>query len=110
MNRTWIVVLAGAIGLTSFAETAPLKAAEAQAAAPRTLEASRARVRAEAVTSLALGDVETVRSRRKLRRRYVVPRRFSPRYIHRRGRWCGSGRYYGRRCYYTPRILKPFRR
>ena len=33
--------------------------------------------------------------------------RYSLRYIHRRGRWCGK--WYGRRCYYTPRPLRPLR-
>lgn len=109
MNRTWIVALVGAIGLTGLAETAPLAASETRVA-PLTLEALRANVRSDAMTSLALGDVETVRHRRGHRGRSFAPRRLSPRYIHRRGRWCGRGRYYGRRCYYTPRILRPFRR
>lgn len=110
MNRTLLYALAGAIGLTGVVETTPLTAAESPGAAPRSLDALRGAVRAEAMTSLALGDVETVRQRRSNRRRYYAPRRFGLRYIHRRGRWCGNRRWYGRRCYYTPRILRPFRR
>ncbi|HVI29469.1 hypothetical protein [Hansschlegelia sp.] len=33
--------------------------------------------------------------------------RYSLRYMHRKGRWCGK--WYGRRCYYTPGPLRPLR-
>lgn len=109
MRKTFFYALAGALVITGVAETTPLSAAERASSGPRTLEQLREQVRPEALTSLALGHVETVRHRRGHRRRYYAPRRYSMRYVHRRGRWCGRGAYYGRRCYYTPRVLRPFR-
>lgn len=109
MKKTFLYALAGAIGLSGIAETTPLTAAEASAGAPRSLEQLREKVRGEAMTSLLAGEAQEVRHRRGHRRRYYRGSRWSPRYVHRRGRWCGRGRYYGRRCYYTPRILRPFR-
>lgn len=109
MKKIIFYALAAAFAVTGVAETTPVSAAERTTFAPRTLEQLREQVRSEALTSLALGDVETVRHRRGHRRRYAAPRRYSMRYIHRRGRWCGRRGYYGRRCYYTPRVLRPFR-
>lgn len=109
MNRTLLYALAGAIGISGLSETTPLAASEDGALAPRSLEQLRDKVRGEAMTSLLAGETEQVRHRRWHRRRYAPRRRYSIRYIHRRGRWCGNKRYYGRRCYYTPRVLRPFR-
>lgn len=113
MKKPLLYALAAAFAVAGVAETAPSAVAEPSAATPRTLEQLRAKVRGEAMTSLALGDVETVRHRRWHRRRYAprrrfVPRRYTLRYIHRPGRSC-RGRFIGRRCYYTPRILRPLR-
>lgn len=109
MKKIWLYALAGAIGVTGLAETAPQAQAESGSAAPRTLEQLRENARANAMTALATGGTEQVRHRRWHRKRYVAPRRYSMRYVHRRGHWCGKKALYGRRCYYTPRILKPFR-
>jgi len=56
------------------------------------------------------GAVVDVAMRRVNRRQYRRPGVFRSRTlsrVHRRGRSCGK--YTGRRCYYTPRLLKPFR-
>lgn len=121
MKKTFLYALIGAFALGGLTETAPVRASESGPAAPRSLEQIRDSVRAEAMTSLALGETQAVVHRRWHRRR-VVRRHYAPRrryvrrnvirsrplaYIHRRGRWCGK--YVGRRCYYTPRALRPFR-
>jgi hypothetical protein len=112
MKKTLLYALAAAFAVSGVAETTPVLAADGGSNAPRSLDELRASVRAEAMTRLALGEVDEVRHTRWHRRRYaprrrVVPRRYTLRYIHRRGRWCG--RWVGRRCYYTPRPLRPFR-
>jgi hypothetical protein len=107
MKKTLLYALAGALAIAGVAETAPPAAADPAAAGPRSLEELRLKLRSEGMTSLAAGDLQTVRHRRWHRSRYV-PRRYTLRYMHRRGRWCG--RYVGRRCYYTPRPLRVFRR
>lgn len=111
MKKTLLYALAAAFALAGVAETAPVRAAETGAAAPRSLEELRAEVRGEALTSMTLGQLQEVRqhrvrTRRTVRGRGVFRSRTMSR-IHRRGRSCGK--YTGRRCYYTPRLLKPFR-
>lgn len=110
MKKTLLYTLVGAFALAGVAETVPARA-EAAAAAPRSLDELRAEIRGEAMTSLRLGQLQTVTHRRWHKRRYVrrrgVFRSRTMSRVHRRGRWCGK--YAGRRCYYTPRLLKPFR-
>lgn len=110
MKKTLLYTLAGAFALAGLVETAPVRASEAAASAPRSLEEMRAEIRGEAMTSLARGAVVDVAMRRVNRRQYRRPGVFRSRTlsrVHRRGRSCGK--YTGRRCYYTPRLLKPFR-
>lgn len=110
MKKTLLYTLVGAFALAGVAETVPARA-ESAGAAPRSLDELRAQVRGEAMNRLSLGDVQQVRHRRWHKRRYVrrrgVFRSRTMSRIHRRGRWCGK--YVGRRCYYTPRVLRPFR-
>ncbi|MFL1874896.1 hypothetical protein ACIKT0_06720 [Hansschlegelia beijingensis] len=58
---------------------------------------------------LQLVDYRRDRRVQKHRRahRYHRGSNYSLRHIHRRGRWCGK--WVGRRCYYTPRPLRPLR-
>lgn len=116
MKKMLLYTLAGAFALAGVAETVPARAEAAAPAAVRSLDELRAEIRGEALTSLRLGLLQTVAQRRWRKRRYTRGRAVRPRgvfrsrtmsRIHRRGRWCG--RYSGRRCYYTPRLLKPFR-
>lgn len=111
MKKTFIYAIAGAIAVTGFAETTPLRAAPSSDA-PASLEQLRAKVRSEAMTSLATGDVQTVgrrgfhggrgfRGGRSFRggrgwggRRYGGGRRFYG------GRRWGGRRFYGGRRYY----------
>ncbi|WP_020180741.1 hypothetical protein [Methylopila sp. M107] len=109
MKKTLLYALAGVFAVAGVAETAPQAVAEPSTQAPRTLEQLRDRVRADGMSALQAGDLQTVTHRRYHRRRYAPRSRYSLRYIHRRGRWCSAGRYYGRRCKYTPRVLRPFR-
>lgn len=60
MRKTFIYAIVGAVGLAGMAETTPLAAREAPAATPDSLEQLRAKVRSEAMTSLASGDVQAV--------------------------------------------------
>lgn len=113
MKKTLLYALAGAFAIGGVAETMPVRASEAASTAPRSLDEVRANVRGEAMTSLLSGQVDEVRHRRWHRGRHYHGRRWAPRrhglrYVHRRGRWCG--RWAGRRCYYTPRPLRPVRR
>lgn len=110
MKKTLLYTLIGAFALAGVVETVPARA-DAATPAPRSLEQLRAETRGEAMTSFRLGDVQEVaqrrvRKRRTVRQRGVFRSRTMSR-IHHRGRSCGK--YVGRRCYYTPRLLKPFR-
>ncbi|RXF73577.1 hypothetical protein [Hansschlegelia zhihuaiae] len=112
MKKTLLYSLAAAFAISGVAETAPVLAADGGRSAPPSLDELRASVRADAMMRLALGEVDRVGHTRYHRHRYaprrrVVPRRFTLRYIHRPGRSCR--RWVGRRCYYTPRPLRPFR-
>lgn len=117
MKKTLLYTLVGAFALAGLAETVPARAdTSAPSAAPRSLDELRAETRGEALTSLKIGQLQTVAHRRWHKRRAVHRRAVRPRgvfrsrtmsRIHHRGRWCGK--YAGRRCYYTPRVLKPFR-
>lgn len=91
MKTPPLYALAAATALVGMSETAPLAAAERPA--PLSLD----QIRADALQRLSLGEIEMVRHTRYHRRKM------------RRSRWCGYRRYYGKRCYYTPRLLKPFR-
>ncbi|MFC3694746.1 hypothetical protein [Chenggangzhangella methanolivorans] len=110
MKKTLLYALAGAFALAGITETVPARA-EGAGPSPRSLEELRAEVRGEAMTSLKLGQLQEVRHRRWHKRRYVrrrgVFRSRTMSRVHRRGAWCGK--YVGRRCYYTPRALRPFR-
>lgn len=101
MRKPLLYALAATFAL-GVAETTPAFA-EPAATAPRSLDELRAQVRGEAMTALAAGETEQVRHRR-----YHRGKRYHRRY-HRRGRWCGYRAWYGKRCYYTPRVLRPFR-
>lgn len=121
MKKTFLYALVGAFALAGLTETMPAQATETGQAAPRSLEQIRDAVRADALTAFRLGDTQAVAHQRWHRRR-VVRRHYAPRRryvrrnvirsrplarIHRRGAWCGK--WVGRRCYYTPRVLRPFR-
>ena len=113
MKKTLLYALAGVFAVSGVIETAPQAQAGPASASPRTVEQLRETVRADGLAAMQAGDLQTVAHRRWHRRRYVkrrwAPRRYSLRYIHRRGHWCSRGRWYGRRCYYTPRALRPLR-
>jgi hypothetical protein len=115
MKKTLLYGLACAVGLTGIAETS---LAWAKQSAPA--QGVRADVRASALESLERGNVQEVANRkatnRKVTNRKVKRKRYRARgpaatlrSVHSRGRWCGEGRWYGKRCYYTPSGLRPFR-
>ncbi|GLK67141.1 hypothetical protein GCM10008179_07790 [Hansschlegelia plantiphila] len=109
MNKTLLFALACAVGITGLAETSPSSAATASPTPSSSSPGLRADIRAAATASLRRGDVQEVANRPVHRKRYRTNRPYSLRSIHRPGRWCSRGRWYGKRCYYTPSGLRPFR-
>lgn len=99
MKKTFIYAIAGAMAVAGYAETSPLRAAEASGA-PQSLEQIRAKVRSEAMTSLGNGDLQTVGRRGG---RGWGGRGFRGGRSYGRGRGFGGRRFYGGRGFYGGR-------